>query len=106
VTLFGDSGCFLPLYVAPFTDHQIQRIKRYQDHPDFIGVLCYSCIRKDKMVPSREGMKCRHCSAVYRWAYGLLTRQEAEEESARRYNRPLQQFTDRAGVTPRQWEQA
>ena len=104
MTLFGDSGCFLPLYVAPFTDEQIQQIKRYQQHADFIGVLCYTCTRKEKMIPSHEGMLCPNCGVVYRWAYGMLTREEADAEATRRYNRPLQQFADSARISLRRWE--
>jgi hypothetical protein len=104
VTLFGDSGCFLPLYVAPFTNEQIQQIKRYQQHADFIGVLCYSCPRKEKMNPSPEGMLCPNCGAIYKWAYGMLTSQEAAAEAPGRYNRPLHEFEDSAGVKLRQWE--
>jgi hypothetical protein len=89
VTLFGDSGCFLPLYIAPFTDEQIARIKRYQSHPDYVGVLCHTCIRKEKMIPLKEGMQCPNCGAIYVWAYGLLTRDEAEQEASTKYSRPL-----------------
>lgn len=89
MTLFGDSGCFLPLYTAPFTDEQIERIQRYQKHPDYVGVLCHSCIRKEKMVARREGMQCPNCGAIYVWAYGLLSREEAEREAALKYQRPL-----------------
>jgi len=89
VTLFGDSGCFLPLYVAPFSDEQIEQITRYQRHPDYIGVSCYSCIRKEKLTPKHEGMVCMNCGTVYVWAYGMLTREEAEAQAEWRYNRPL-----------------
>jgi hypothetical protein len=89
VTLFGDSGCFLPLYVAPFTEEQIQRIQRYQRHRDYVGVLCHSCIRKEKMVARTEGMQCPHCGVIYVWAYGLLSREEAEREASAKYQRPL-----------------
>jgi hypothetical protein len=104
VTLFGDSGCFLPLYLAPFSDEQIERIKRYQQHADFIGVLCYTCIRKQKMIPCSEGMRCPHCGVLYKWAYGLLSRKEAEEEFTRRYQRPLDAFSDAVSVKLRRWE--
>ena len=103
MTLFGDSGCFLPLYVAPFSDEQVQHIQRYQQHTDFIGVLCYTCTRKDKMNPAREGMTCPNCGAVYSWAYGMLTPLEAEAEAPHRYNRPLH-FADSADLKLRQWE--
>lgn len=103
VTLFGDSGCFLPLYVAPFSEEQIARIRRYQKHPDFIGVLCYSCVRKGKMIPRREGMQCPNCGVIYVWAYGLLSKEEAEEEAAARYNRPLSEFAGAAEITLRHW---
>ena len=82
MTLFGDSGCFLPLYIAPFTEIQIERIRRYQQHPDYIGVVCHTCIRKEKMIPQTEGMGCPNCGVIYAWGYGLLTRQEAELEAA------------------------
>jgi predicted RNA-binding Zn-ribbon protein involved in translation (DUF1610 family) len=104
VTLFGDSGCFLPLYVAPFSDEQIERIRRYQQHPDFIGVLCYTCIRKEKMLASYTGMVCPHCGATYEWAYGLLSREEADREATQRYNRPLCDFEESQPVKLRRWE--
>ena len=85
--LFGDSGCFLPLYIAPFTEEQIERIKRYQQHRDFIGVLCYSCIRKDKLIPETNGMHCPHCGTIYVWGYGLLTKEEAEIQAVIKKNR-------------------
>jgi predicted RNA-binding Zn-ribbon protein involved in translation (DUF1610 family) len=89
VTLFGDSGCFLPLYLAPFTKEQIERIQRYQEHPDYVGVLCHSCIRKEKMLARSEGMQCPHCGTIYVWAYGLLSREEAAREAPAKYHRPL-----------------
>ena len=89
MTLFGDSGCFLPLYIAPFTAEQIERIQRYQKHPDYVGVLCHSCIRKEKMFARTEGMQCPNCRAIYVWAYGLLTRDEAEKEAPAKYQRSL-----------------
>ena|ERR1700685_4477358 len=105
VTLFGDSGCFLPLYVAPFTEEQITRIQRYQNHPDYIGVLCYSCIRKEKMIAGKDGMQCPNCGATYVWAYGLLTREEAEQEASKRYNRPLSEYADSGQTMLRRWGQ-
>lgn len=94
MTLFGDSGCFLPLYVAPFTDEQIKRISRYQRHPDYIGVLCRSCIRKEKMLPTPDGMTCPNCGTTYIWGYGMLSRLEAEQEAAERYHRPLTELEE------------
>jgi hypothetical protein len=104
VTLFGDSGCFLPLYIAPFSDEQIERIKRYQQRADFIGVLCYTCIRKEKMVASHAGMICPHCGITYEWAYGLLSHEEAEREATQRYHRSLCDFEEMQPVKLRRWE--
>lgn len=105
MTLFGDSGCFLPLYVAPFTEEQIARIRRYQQHPDFIGVLCYSCIRKEKMLASTDGMCCPNCGARYVWAYGLLTPEEAEQEATARYKRSLSEYANSGRPMLRHWTQ-
>ena len=56
---------------TPFNDLQVERLKKYQDNPNWHP---YTCHNGHKLIPERGGLKCYACEYTQTWCHDFSVR--------------------------------